>query len=174
MKAAIGLAALLLAGCASSVETVQPRMLLQPGAAKYQMPPLDLFVMPIELEAPVPGFPDAVTAAEVPAVEACAELWLSVDGEVTHVAAVHDLPGCSGADDPGAAPFQRSVLEALRHWSFTPARICHFREDQRGQRARGDCRGDVAVQRVPVRLAYAFRFERHKGRAQVGSRPLPR
>ena len=145
-------------------------MLLQPGTAQYRMAELDLFVMPMELEAPLPGFPADVVAAEVPAIEACAEVWLSGEGEVTRVAAVHDLPGCSDGD--AAAPFEQAVVETLRRWSFTPARVCHFREDQAVQRAQGDCRGDVEIERVPVRLAYAFRFERRHGRAEVGSRRL--
>jgi hypothetical protein len=164
--------ALLLAGCASTVQTVDHEMLLQPGTAQYRMDELELFVMPLELDAPLPVFPEAVTATEVAPVTACAEAWLSEDGDVTHVAAVHGLPGCDAAGE-ASAPFAASVLDALSHWSFTPPMVCRFREDQRAQREAGDCRGDVEVRRVPVRLAYAFRFERRAGRAAVGSRRLP-
>lgn len=168
-----GVLACLAAGCASTVETVDHRMLLQPGTAQYEMADLDLFVMPMELEAPLPGFPAGVVDADVPPVEACAEIWLSSEGEVTRVSAIHDLPGCAGEGDRAAAPFEQSVLDTLRGWSFAPARVCRFREDQRDKRAKGDCRGDVEVVRVPVRLAYAFRFERRHGRVDVGSRRLP-
>jgi hypothetical protein len=166
-------ALIFLAACASTVETVEPRMLLQPGTARYEMPPLDLFVMPMELEAPLPAFPESVPAAEVAPLEACVELWLSAEGDVTRVAVVHDLPGCAEAGNTAAAPFEQAVVDALGRWTFSPARVCHFREDQRAKRDAGDCRGDVAIDRVPVRLAYAFRFERHQGRADVGSRRLP-
>lgn len=160
------------AGCASTVETVDHRMLLQPGTARYEMAELDLFVMPMELEAPLPAFPEDIIDADVPPVEACAELWLSSEGEVTRASAIHDLPGCAGEGDRAAAPFEQTVLDTLRGWSFTPARVCRFREDQRDKRAKGDCRGDVEVVRVPVRLAYAFRFERRHGRTGVGLRRL--
>ncbi|HET7656442.1 MAG TPA: hypothetical protein VFK18_05585 [Luteimonas sp.] len=170
MRGWLLLAATLAGGCTSTVETVDHRMLLQPGTAQYRMAELDLFVMPMELEAPLPAFPADVVAGDVPAIEACAELWLSSDGEVTRVAALHDLPGCSGGG--AAAPFEQAVVQTLGQWSFTPARVCRFREDQRAQREQGDCRGDVEIERVPVRLAYAFRFERRHGRAEVGSRRL--
>ena len=169
---AVSVLAMLLAGCASSVETVDHQMLLQPGTAQYEMDDLEFFVMPMELDAPLPVFPEAVTAPEVAPVFVCAEIWLSADGDVTRVAPVGDLPGCGDGAD-AAAPFEAAVLVRLRQWSFTPARVCRFREDQRDKRERGDCRGDVEVERVPVRLAYAFRFERHQGRAAVGSRRLP-
>ena len=170
--AAVAAVASLLAGCASTVETVDHQLLLQPGTAQYQMAPLDLFVMPMELEAPLPAFPEGAPSGELAAVTACAELWLSIDGDITHVAAVRDAPGCAGPADPGAAPFERAVLASLGQWEFSPAMVCRFREDQRDKRARGDCRGDVEVVRVPVRLAYAFRFERHDGRVAVGRRRL--
>ncbi len=170
----LGCMLIMLGGCANCVERVDHRMLLQSGTAQYEMAELDLFVMPMELEAPLPAFPEGIIDADVPPVEACAELWLSSEGEVTRVGAIHDLPGCTGVDGVAAAPFEQSVLDTLRGWSFTPARICRFREDQRDKRAKGDCRGDVEVVRVPVRLAYAFRFERRHGRADVGSRRLPR
>ena len=160
-------------GCASTVETVDHRMLLQPGTAQYEMDELELFLMPMELDAPLPAFPVRVVADEVPPITACVEVWLSADGDVTRLAPLHDLPGCSAAGDDALAHFEQSVLAALHGWSFTPARVCRFREDQREKRERGDCRGDVEVERVPVRLAYAFRFERHGGRAAVGSRRLP-
>ena len=163
-------ATLLLAGCASTVETVDHRMLLQPGTAQYEMDELELFVMPMELDAPLPGFPEGLAAAEIEPVVACVEVWLSKDGDITRVAPVHDLPDCG--DDASATPFEASVLDGMRQWTFTPARVCRFREDQRALRERGDCRGDVVVERVPVRLAYAFRFERREGRATVGSRRL--
>ena len=147
-------------------------MLLQPGTATYEMDELELFVMPLELQTPLPVFPSAIEAAEVQPVTVCAELWLSASGDVTRVAPIHDLPGCAEDDDVAAA-FEQSVLAGLARWTFIPARVCRFREDQRGKRERGDCRGDVEIVSVPVRLAYAFRFERHQGRVAVGSRRLP-
>lgn len=172
-RAAIGVLIVALAGgCASTVETVDHQMLMQPGAVQYEMDDLELFVMPMELEAPLPPFPAGVTGNEVAPVVVCVEIWLSTDGDVTHVAPVHDLPGCAGEGDAAAVPFESAVLAALPLWSFTPARVCRFREDQRDRRERGDCRGDVEIERVRVRLAYAFRFERHEGRAAVGSKRL--
>ena len=162
---------LLLAGCASTVETVDRRMLLQPGTETYELDPLELFVMPMALDAPLPTFPDDSGEANG-SVVACAEVWISATGDIARVSALHDAPGCPGGDDAVAA-FERAVLASMRNWSFSPAMICRFRPDQRDKRERGDCRGDVEVQRVPVRLAYAFEFQRRGGRVAVAPRRLP-
>jgi hypothetical protein len=62
----------------------------------------------------------------------------------------------------------------MRRWTFSAAAICRFPERLRAQRERRDCTGkDVALTHVPVRLTYAFTFERQAGRARVagGRRP---
>ena len=170
---ATALCVLAAGGCASTVENVDHRLLLQRGTAQYEMGPLDLFVMPMELDAPLPAFPQSVPGRDEPAtVIACAELWLSAEGDITHLVALHGPPGCAAETDTRAAPFEQAVLARLAAWEFSPAMVCRFGEDQRDQRARGDCRGDVEVVHVPVRLAYAFRFERHDGRVAVGSHRL--
>ena len=49
-----------------------------------------------------------------------------------------------------------------------PARICRFPEHLRAQMERGDCTGrEVDIDKVPVRLAYAFTFQCTDGRASV-------
>ncbi len=169
---AAAVVALSLAGCASSVARVDHHLLLQRGTMQYEMQPLELFVMPQELEAPLPPFPASVSGEEVGPVVACVELWLSESGDVTHVGPLHGAAGCATEGDLALVPFEEAVMTTLQAWQFSPARICRFREDQREQREKGDCRGDVEVDAVPVRIAYVFRFERHQGRADVGSRRL--
>lgn len=162
---------LLLAGCASTVETVDHRLLLQPGTETYTLDDYELFVMPVELAAPLPSFPAGV-AEGAETVFVCAETWLSADGDVTRVSPLHGVPGCPATEDPAAVPFEEAVVGSLGDWRFSPAMICRFRPDQREQRERGDCRGDVDVRRVPVRLAFSFEFRRGEGRA-LAARRLP-
>ena len=165
---AAAVVALSLAGCASSVARVDHHLLLQRGTVQYEMQPLELFVMPQELEAPLPPFPASVSGEEVGPVVACVELWLSESGDVTHVGPLHGAAGCATEGDLALVPFEEAVMTTLQAWQFSPARICRFPEHLRAQMERGDCTGrEVDIDKVPVRLAYAFTFERKAGLGSV-------
>lgn len=148
--------------------------LLQPaGQPRYQMDELSLFVMPSELDSPAPAFPPGVAAGDVAPVTVCVEAWLDAAGDISRLAPLHGSDGCPGQADAQVAPYEASVMQAMRAWSFSAAAICRFPERLRAQRERGDCRGkDVGLTHVPVRLTYAFTFERRAGRENIASARL--
>jgi hypothetical protein len=171
---------LLLVACASPGAHVVPvppdsthvdySLLLQPGQPQYAMDDLTLFVMPMELESPQPAFPAGVPPGDVPPLTVCVEAWLDAAGDVARVAPARGGEGCPAAGVAGLVPYEQAAVQAMQAWSFSAAAICHFPEALRAQRERGDCRGsEVALEHVPVRLTYAFTFERQAGRAQVAA-----
>jgi hypothetical protein len=175
--------AVLLTACAAGVAHVDPapadstrvdHALLKPaGQPQYQMDDLSLFVMPMELDAPPPAFPAGGAGGDVAPVTVCVEAWLDDAGDVSQLVPARGADGCPERADPAAAPYEQAVVQAMQAWSFSAAAICRFPERLRAQRERGDCRGkDVELTHVPVRLTYAFTFERHAGRAQVVSARL--
>lgn len=172
-----------LAACATRVAHVDlqhERMridhaLLTPAdQPQYQMDDLALFVMPMELESPPPAFPARIAPGDVAPVTVCVEVWLDDAGDVSRLVPAHGTAGCPAQAVAAAAPYEQAVVEAMRRWTFSAAAICRFPERLRAQRERRDCTGkDVALTHVPVRLTYAFTFERQAGRARVagGRRP---
>lgn len=153
---------------------VDHALLMPSGQPRYEMDELALFVMPMELESPAPAFPAGIPAGDVAPVTVCVETWLDDAGEVTRLQPARGVDGCPPQADAQAAPYERAVVRAMQAWTFSAAAICRFPERLRAQRERGDCRGkDVALTHVPVRLTYAFTFERRAGRAQVVSARLP-
>jgi hypothetical protein len=173
----------LLAACATRVAhvdhapagstRVDHALLMPPGQPRYEMDDLALFVMPMELESPPPAFPAAIAAGDVAPVTVCVEAWLDEAGDVTRLVPARGGDGCPRQADAQATPFEQAAVQAMHAWSFSAAAICRFPERLRAQRERGDCRGkDVALTHVPVRLTYAFTFERQAGRAQVASTRL--
>jgi hypothetical protein len=172
----------LLSACATPVAHVASapdstrvdHALLQPaGQPQYQMDDLSLFVMPSELDSPAPAFPPGVAAGDVAPVTVCVEAWLDAAGDISRLAPLHGSDGCPGQADAEVASYEDSVMHAMQAWSFSAAAICHFPEHLRAQRERGDCRGrEIVLTHVPVRLTYAFTFERHAGKAQVASSRL--
>jgi hypothetical protein len=182
--AAAGLA-LLSAACATQVAHVDPApvdvasvghaLLLPSGQPQYRLDGLTLFVMPIELDSPPPVFPSSVAAGDVAPVTVCVEAWLDDAGDVSRLVPARGGDGCPKQADAQASPYEQAVLAAMHAWSFSAAAICRFPERLRAQRDRGECTGsEVELTRVPVRLTYAFTFERHAGREQVASARQPR
>lgn len=164
-----GLAAgFLLAACASRIAKVDHQMILQPGEVRHELESLELFVMPMELDAPRPGFPTGYTEGDLMPLVVCVEVWLDASGDPTHVAALQQEPGCPARRDARLPVFEQAVVDALWNWHWTPARICRFPEHLRAQMERGGCTGrEVDIDKVPVRLAYAFTFERKAGLGSV-------
>lgn len=174
--------AVLLAACAARVAHVDAppdrtrvdHALLKPAdQPQYHMDGLTLFVMPMELESPPPAFPATIPAGDVAPVTVCVEAWLDDTGDISRLVPARGGAGCPGQTEAGVGPYEQAVVQAMQAWSFSAAAICTFPERLRAQRDRGDCRGrDVVLTHVPVRLTYAFTFERRAGRDQVASTRL--
>lgn len=161
---------LLLVACATRVAKVDHQVILQPGESRYELSDLELFVMPMELEAPPPEFPAAYAQDDLSPLVVCAEVWLDTNGDITRAAPLHQEPDCPVRTDARILAFEQAVVARLRQWMWGPARICRFPERLREQREHDDCTGsEVDVVHVPVRLAYAFTFQRSAGRASVAS-----
>lgn len=176
--------AALLVACATRVAHVDPApadstrvdhaLLLQAGQPQYQMDDLSLFVMPSELEAPSPAFPSGVAPGDLAALAVCVEVWLDDAGEVSRLFPARGGEGCPKQVDAQAGAFEQAVVQAMRGWRFSAAAICRFPEHLRAQRERGDCRGkEIELTHVPVRLTYAFTFQRKAGLAQIAATRLP-
>lgn len=145
-------------------------MLLPAGGDRIELESLQLFVMPIALAQPEPTFPPADAGTTGPIeVTACAEVWLSADGDITRVAPFHATSECEPGAGAAMRGYAQAVDDALRLWEFTPAMICEFPPEALDKHERGDCTGpEVTVRRVPVRLNYAFTFSSRNGKRQVG------
>jgi hypothetical protein len=181
--AALACLAILPAACATHVAHVGAQagrtrvdhmLLLQPGQPQYRMDDLALFVMPMELDAQPPAFPPGIAAGDVAPVTVCVEAWLDDEGDISRLAPVHGGEGCAEQADAQVAPFEQVAVQAMHGWRFSAAAICRFPERLRAKRERGDCTSPgIELTHVPVRLTYAFTFERHAGRDRIagGRRP---
>lgn len=171
---------ILLTACATPVAHVETSLpdrtrvdyalVQQANQPQYRMDELTLFVMPSELASPPPAFPADVAPGDVAPVTVCVEVWLDAAGEIVRLGPARGSEGCPGHGDAAPTSYERASIQAMRAWSFSAAAICHFPAHLRAQHERGDCRGsEVALEHVPVRLTYAFTFERQAGRAQVAA-----
>src|SRR3546814_16579685 len=83
---AVVVACCLATACATRVAKVDHHVILQPGAVQHELAALELFVMPMELEAPPPEFPAAYASGDLAPLVVCAEVWLDADGNIRRIA----------------------------------------------------------------------------------------
>lgn len=152
-----------LGACASRGATVGKRMVLPPGALAMTLEKRQGFLMAVPIHEPLPRLETA--AGPDGRTEVCVEIVIDAEGTVPEARHTPGVDGCHATPDPA---YVTATLDAVRQWRYFAAAVCTFPE---GQAKTGDCSGeDVVVRAVPIRLTYAFAFERMAGRTRVRAR----
>lgn len=150
-----------LAGCASRGTAIDKRMVLPPGAATMTLETRQGFLMAVPVHEPLPVLADDARGPDG-RTEVCVEIVIDVEGQVSEA---RHMPGVDACDAQPDAGYAAAALAAVRQWTFFAAALCEFPGEQP---VTEDCSGEgVTVRAVPIRLMYAFAFERSGGKARV-------
>ncbi len=181
MRLAKVLPLVLLAGCATSpvveemesVSSIGQRLLApeskggQAGEIQpYELSGSEVFRMPAPLSTPLPVLAVTPERRSLPPVTVCLNVILDEQGQVQRGFPLLAHSQCAAGDEAGNGELLQAAADAVRHWRFTPAAICHFTAGT-APAAADDCGGAARVEEVPVTLPYAFTFEIVQGQARV-------
>lgn len=160
---AIGLlSAVVLAGCRTSqvsLEGVDARMLLPPGAHRHTVDDGETFLMAAPIEEPLPVFRPGAHAKNIAPITICVELVVNTAGEVESVNPVVGGDECVAPISPLAMEFAGAVMNAVRKWSYVSAALC-----RPASPSDMSCEDpESVVQPVPIKLAFAFTYRRTAG-----------
>lgn len=164
---------LLMAGCAghqqlSTVDTraenVDHQRLRTEGnggsgqVQPYRLQPSEGYRMPqlYAAQDPVVGTRDP--RRELAPTVVCLQVVVDAEGRVERSVALTDRPECVAGAAAENAPLLQAAQEAVAHWLFSPAAVCHYAAGVVPGK-RGDCEGAERIEPVPVSLLYAFTFE---------------
>lgn len=181
--ALLGVLAALLAGCASHerLTTVATRnesvghQRLQPDAAggagqiqPYTLAASEGYRMPQLYAAPDPVVGERDPRTALPPTTVCLQVVVDAQGTVERSMPLNDRTECSAGSATENAPLLQAAQDAVAHWKYSPAAVCHFAAG-RVPTNRGDCQGADSIDPVAVTLQYAFTFEIVKGQHVVRS-----
>lgn len=143
---------------------IDKRMVLPPGAVAMTLETRQGFLMAVPIHEPLPVLADNARGPDG-RTEVCVEIVVDAEGQVSEA---RHMPGVDACDAQPEAAYVAAALAAVREWTFFAAALCEFPE---GRPVTGDCSGDgVTVRAIPIRLMYAFAFERRGGQARVRAR----
>jgi hypothetical protein len=169
-----GLAALILAGCASLPAQTAPRgevgvrevdTAVAP-ASRLSLGANESFQRPLfASDNALPDYPALLLAQRLPPQPVCLRVGISAEGSVVVSEPVHAGVDCA-ATARAAPGFVAAARAATRQWRFDPAFRCVYPEGLRPEH--GMCVGK-GVKEVPqaVSLVYRFVFEQVDGRGRV-------
>jgi hypothetical protein len=158
---------LCLAGCAHSAprtdsSSVVKDMILPLGAVREQLRQNQVFLAPVPINEPMPDFPDGYPTQGDADIDICVELSVSSDGAIDDVKQISAADGCEPPGSAASVLFYPQVAAAVGQWTYFGAAICTFESRE------GECDStDAALQAVPVKLAYRFKFRVVDGRRSV-------
>jgi hypothetical protein len=159
----------LLTACATRTATVDQRLILPEGSARYELAEHQAFVFPSPRDNAAPGFPQGFEPRELPPTTLCTSFVVDAAGGVGEVKLLAE-PGCV---DPALQPrLGGAVLAAVSAWRYEPAVFCNYPDAATRDRDWNGSGCAGAVQEatpVAVSLAYAFTFEVRNGRQRVGA-----
>ena len=153
-------------GCkaGSKLSRVDASMILPASAARMRLEERQIFLMPSEIESPVPAFPSGYSGKDMDAT-VCAEFVVSAEGEVSDIRQISDEEGCEPDTSIQGRTLFSEVRGALSRWSYFAGAICTFEIDE------GECeRQGAKMTPSAVRLAYRFRFFVLNGKKSVQTR----
>jgi len=182
-RAAIAIAALMMLGCTrhdirQAVDTreenvdhqrldPQPPAGIGSGAVEtYTLQPGESYRMPQLHTAPPPVLGDREQRQELALTTVCVQLVIDADGKVDRSIPIADRTACQAGAAAENGALRQAVQEAVQHWRFSPAAVCHFAPGKH-PRDPSDCEGADRIEPIPVSLLYAFTFEIVKGRHYV-------
>lgn len=179
-RATLCITAVLLAGCATQerLTTVETRnesvghQRLRPegsgGAGQiqpYTLAATEGYRMPQLYAAPDPEVGERDPRTALPPTTVCLQVVVDAEGKVDRTQPLTDRSACTAGTLTENAPLLQAAQEAVAHWKYFPAAVCHFAPgkvpDERG------CEGAERVNPVAVTLQYAFTFEIVKGQHVV-------
>lgn len=167
------LSVVILAGCRTShfsLDRVDTRMLLPPGAERHTVDDGEVFLMAAPVDETLPVFQPVGHASNIPPVTVCVEFIVNIAGEVESVAPVVDGDGCQAPISALALEFSDAVMSAVRNWSYVSAALC-----RPAHPADVDCQDAASVlQPVPIKLAFAFTYRRSAGKDSLGAGRITR
>lgn len=119
-----------------------------------------------------PGFPPHAFHARPRSVLVCLAFTVDDGGAVVDIdPESFASEDCVDATETGSAPFVDAAIAAVERWSFLAAAVCTFRSVEAAQKSDEDCTGALAVESIPVRLAWTFLFTvDREGRSTVSVR----
>lgn len=158
---------LCLAGCASSApestsSSIRKDMILPVGAVREELRQNQLFLAPVPINEPMPGFPDDYPIHGDADVDICIELLVSSDGAIDDLTQISTAHGCEPARSVASVLLYPEVAAAVKRWTYFGAAICTFESSE------DECNTtDAELRAVPVKLAYRFKFRIVDGRRLV-------
>lgn len=170
--------ALALAGC--STPTPKPhlqasstfRVFIPTGATGYKPQPNQFIVIGPPLVQPPPTYPAALIAERLPPQEVCLALAIDENGNAHGSDPLYSVDGCPA---PGVvpAPFMASAQATVTRWRFFPTHLCTFPKGVDVSKEGDNCIAEGAkVQRLPIKLAFAFTFTVEAGTPRVTARRM--
>lgn len=135
---------------------VEVGMFLPLGAQVAHDQPHIKVLAPGEISTPTPRFPHGFKG-DVD-VTVCAEVVITIDGQVESVTQIAGRPGCASIGDAATMPYFKAVAGALKQWQFFAGGICRFQTSEDECMSRG-----AVIERRAMKLAYFFRFTRIEG-----------
>lgn len=144
-----------------------PRAGIGSGAVEtYTLQPGESYRMPQLHTAPPPVLGDREQRRTLALTTVCVQLVVDADGKVERSIPIADRTECQAGAAAENGALRQAVEEAVQHWRFSPAAVCHFAPGRLPREA-SDCEGADRIEPIPVSLLYAFTFEIVKGRHYV-------
>lgn len=163
-----------LAACANApgetrIDSVERRLILPEGSARYEMAAHQAFAYPAPRDNASPVFPADYPARELAPTTLCVSFVVDEQGEPAQVAALAQ-EGCAPAEQ--FAPLRDAMLTAVAHWRFEPAMFCDYPDAATRACTVAPAQPTPFQSRsrvVPVSLAYAFTFSLRNGKGEVAA-----
>ncbi len=170
----LALAISALAACASSlretrIDSVERRLIMPEGSARYEMAAHQAFAYPAPRDNPSPVFPADYPVRELAPTTLCVSFVVDERGEPTQVSPLVQ-EGCAPAEQ--FALLRDAMLAAVSGWRFEPAMFCDYPDAatrDRDWNGHGCAGTTVEARVVPVSLAYAFTFSLRNGKGEVAA-----
>jgi len=146
-------------GCQSTTRTVGAGMVLPEMGDRIELRSTQRFIFPGEFaELPLPGFPEDTPQRATFDTTVCLSFTVNEYGETI------DIQTEDGADpECDSAAKQPSLVvaaaEAVESWEFLAGAICDYDTVDQQQADDDSCKHARRVTAIPVRLAWAFRFQ---------------
>jgi len=176
LTASRGMLALVIAGLAACagpsgtrIDSVERKLILPEGSARYEMAAHQAFVYPEPRDNASPRFPADYPGRELAPTTLCVSFVVDDSGMPVNVSALAQ-EGCAPAEQ--FALLRDAMLAAVAGWRFEPAMFCDYPDAATRDRDwNGEgCAGATVKKRVvPVSLAYAFTFSLRNGKGEVAA-----
>lgn len=142
------------------------------GATGYKVQPNQSIVIGPPIFLGHPAYPASLIPKHLPPQRVCLGVAIGMNGSVYWSEPIYATASC-----PTAGTVQPAFLAASRaaasRWRFLPTHLCTFPRGVDASKQGTNCRAEGAkVQRIAIRLAFAFTFSVISGTPRVTARSL--